>query len=145
MAAQWWGQHYRENLNSIHYDGGRPKVFKKITAIPNASSRFLFVDQLGFNSDAYAALLYSSPSWWNIPNFLHSGGSVNGYADGHVEAYKFTKATVNLANKSLEKSLKKQNPGFMMDNSPAVKGNPNLEKDLRYYQRATWGDVGWTP
>lgn len=133
MAAQWWGAHANTN-DSIWYDPGRPKIHKKMSSIRNASQRFFFVDQLGYNLDAYFALWYSQPKWWNIPNFNHGGGSVNGFADGHSESYKMDRETVRMAQEGMDNI----NNGFKMPQDSV----PDSE-DLKYYQHATWSNQGW--
>ena len=137
MAAQWWGQH-TEYDDSVWYDSGTTGlVCRKISDIKNPSQRFMYVDQLGYNTDAYAALEYSLPRWWNIPNFLHSGGTVNGFADGHVEAYKLDAETVKMAEEALQ-NVYDNHGGFKMSQDEL----PDSE-DRKYYQRATWGKLGW--
>lgn len=138
MAAQWWGQ-YTKSDNSIPVLGSSQSgiAFRRLSGIKNASGRFLFVDQLGYNSDAYAAIWYNQPRWWNIPNFKHRGGSVNGFADGHVETYKFNKETIDLAQRSLDSPSQIQN-GFRM-----IQEDCSDNDDLKYYQRATWGEIAW--
>ena len=135
MASEWWGA-YTFDDNSVPVLGAnKPNLaFRKLGNIKNASGRFLFVDNLGYNADAYAAIHYNQPYWWNIPNFRHRGGSVNGFADGHVETYKFDKKTVDLAQRSLDAKI----PGFMM-----LREDCSDSDDLKYYQRATWGELGW--
>ena len=133
MAGQWWGTHANTN-GSIWYDPGRPTIHKKLTSIRKASQSFFFVDQLGYNLDAYFALWYSQAKWWNIPNFNHGGGSVNGFADGHCESYKMDRETVEMA----EEGMNNMNNGFRMPQNDV----PESE-DLKYYQRATWGKVVW--
>lgn len=145
MAAEWWGRHTTSD-NSISYDTSSapsPKVYRKISAIRNASARFLFVDQLGTNIDAYAALWYSYPYWWNIPNILHGGGSVNAFADGHVEHFKFEKETVSTAKTAMDDPAAGANGFKMPMTTPLTNGGI---EDLKYYQRATWGEIspGWT-
>jgi len=137
MAAQWWGAHTNDD-DSVWYDPQTTgMVYRKVSRVKGSGQRFMYVDQLGYNTDAYAALLYSEPEWWNIPNFLHGGGSVNGFADGHVEAYKFDAETVKMAEEALE-NVYVNHGGFKM---PPV-AVPDSE-DLKYYQRATWGKLGW--
>ena len=132
MAGQWWGRHYRTATNSIWYDPGLPEVYNKIVDIKVPSQRFLFVDAIGYNMDAYFALWYSQPLWWNIPQYNHAGGSVNGFADGHVDHYKLEKETVEMAENG------NISGGYRM---PQV-SVPN-SRDLKNYQRATWGKLGW--
>lgn len=97
----------------------------------------MFLDQLGNNADAYWAIYYGQPKWWNIPNYMHSGGSINGYADGHVDSYKLEAKTVTLARQAFEHVLTGSSDFFMVqDNFPD-------SKDLKYYQHATWGKIGW--
>ncbi len=131
MAAQWWGRQYVAATNSIAYDPG-PEVYKKIVDIKVPSQRFLFVDAIGYNMDAYFALWYTRPRWWNIPQYNHAGGSVNGFADGHVARYKLQKETVEMAKNGNISN------GYRM---PQV-DVPN-SRDLKNYQRATWGKLGW--
>lgn len=133
MAGQWWGRHYRAATNSIWYDPG-PEVYKKITDIKVPAQRFLFVDAIGYNMDAYFALWYSQPMWWNIPQVNHGGGSVNGFADGHVARYKMEKETVTMAENG------NISGGYQMQPVSV----PN-SRDLKVYQRATWGKLGWQP
>jgi len=139
MAGQWWGRHYRENT-AVWYDPGPQKAYKKISAIKSPGQRFMFVDELGYNIDAYFAIWFSQPKWWNIPTFKHGGGSVNGFADGHVKAYKMESQTIAMARQALENVIDNNNSsgGFRM---------PQIDvpdsRDLRYYQRATWGKLGW--
>ncbi len=134
MAAQWWGIHYETATNSIWYDPGLPEVYKKIAVIKNPSQRFLFVDAIGYNRDAYFAIWYSRPRWWNIPQVNHGDGSVNGYADGHVARYKMKIETVKMAENG------NIGGGYQMQPDDV----PN-SRDLKYYQRAIWGKCGWQP
>ena len=81
--------------------------------------------------DGYFALWHSRFLWWNIPNYNHGGGSVNGFADGHVDYYKLGTETIENAIASLAGG------GFGMPQS-----SPKTERgieDLKFYQRATWG------
>ena len=132
MAAQWWGN-YITSDNSISYDPAAPSdiVYRKISNIKLPSQRFLFMDSQGKMRDGYFALWYSEFLWWNIPNFNHGGGSVNGFADGHVLYYKLGPETIENAKIGLESG------GFGMPQD-----SPQTQKgidDLRCYQRATWG------
>jgi prepilin-type N-terminal cleavage/methylation domain-containing protein/prepilin-type processing-associated H-X9-DG protein len=137
MAAQWWGLHAREN-DLVWYDlQTTGLVCRKISDIKGPGQRFFFVDAVGSNLDAYFALWYSQPVWWNIPQFNHGGGSVNGFADGHVEAYKMDADTVKRATEAAGDGTGIY-AGYKMepDNLPD-------SEDLKYYQRATWGKLGW--
>jgi prepilin-type N-terminal cleavage/methylation domain-containing protein/prepilin-type processing-associated H-X9-DG protein len=134
MAAQWWGT-YTLDDNSVSYDSGTTGlVCRKISDIKNPAQRFIFVDGAGMNHDAYFALWYSEPMWWNIPQYKHGGGSVNGYADGHVEAYKMDAETVKMAAEADDVATS----WYQMPQDDL----PDSE-DLKYYQRATWGKLGW--
>jgi prepilin-type N-terminal cleavage/methylation domain-containing protein len=133
MAAQWWGKHTTAD-NSVWYDPGA-KVYKKIGTIKSPSQRFLFVDAVGYNLDAYFAIWYSESMWWNILQFNHGGGSVNGFADGHAEYYKLDAETIEMAKEGLE-------TGFWTGYKMPQVSVPNSD-DLKYYQRATWGKSGW--
>jgi prepilin-type N-terminal cleavage/methylation domain-containing protein/prepilin-type processing-associated H-X9-DG protein len=135
MSGQCWGA-YKQPDNSVHYDTGTTGlVCNRLTDMRSPSARFLFLDQLGLNHDSYFALWYSKPQWWNIPNFKHSGGSVNGFADGHVEPYKLTKETARIAKEAYETA---GNSGYYMPHEDMPDND-----DLKYYQRATWGGLGW--
>ena len=137
MAAQWWGTHTNAD-DSVWYDTQTTGlVYRKISDVKSSSQRFLFVDAVGSNMDAYFALWYSKPQWWNIPQFNHGGGSVNGFADGHVEGYKMDADTVKRATEAVGDGTGVI-PGYKMlpDDLPD-------SKDLKYYQRATWGKLGW--
>ena len=139
MSAQWWGIHTRTYSNTPHltvwYDPG-PKVYKKFDTLKYPSQRFLFIDGLGYNRDAYFAIWYNQSMWWNMPSINHGGGSVNAYSDGHVEYYKMEDETINMVEEGLLNLIN----GFRM---PQV-SVPDSE-DLKYYQRATWGELGWKP
>ena len=136
MAAQWWGE-YTQDDNSIWYDTRTTGlVCRKIGEIKNPSQRFMFVDGVGMNHDAYFAIWYSQPMWWNIPQYKHGGGSVNGYADGHVEAYKMDTETVMMASKADDVAVVTSWYGMPQEDLPD-------SEDLKYYQRATWGKLGW--
>lgn len=128
MAAQWWGT-YTNDDNSVSYDPQtKGLVCRKISDIKGPSQRFMFVDGAGMNSDAYFAIWYSQPKWWNIPQYKHGGGSVNGFADGRVEAYKMDAETVKMATEA-------ENVATSWYGMPAV--NLPDSEDLKYYQRAT--------
>ena len=132
MAAQWWGLHASDD-DWVWYDlQTQGLVCRKISDVKNSGQRLMFIDQLGRNWDAYFAIRYSEPLWWNTPSFMHSGGSVNGFADGHVEAYKMDAETVKAAERSYEEG----GIGMPQDSLPD-------SEDLKYYQRATWGKLGW--
>jgi prepilin-type N-terminal cleavage/methylation domain-containing protein/prepilin-type processing-associated H-X9-DG protein len=132
MAAQWWGTHTQDDDSVWYDDRTTGMVYRKVSRVKGSGQRLMFIDQLGRNWDAYFAIWYSQPMWWNTPSFMHSGGSVNGFADGHVEAYKMDAETVKVAEQSYEEG------GIGM---PQVEV-PDSE-DLKYYQRATWGKLGW--
>lgn len=135
MSGQWWGGHTQDD-DSIWYDPATTGlVCKKISEIKRPVERFIFIDQLGRNHDAYFAIWYSQPKWWNIPNFKHSGGSVNGFADGHVEAYKLNKEIVKIAEEALENASANNYKMPQVD-------MPDSD-DLKYYQHAVWGGLGW--
>jgi prepilin-type N-terminal cleavage/methylation domain-containing protein/prepilin-type processing-associated H-X9-DG protein len=128
MSGQWWGVHARPG-DSVWYDPGTTGlVCKKISDVGTPSNRFLFIDQLGRNFDSYYALWYSKPQWWNIPNYRHGGGSVNGFADGHVEGYKLTKETAKMAEEAADGDGDQMSNIDMTDSA-----------DLKYYQRGVWG------
>jgi prepilin-type N-terminal cleavage/methylation domain-containing protein len=135
MAGQWWGRNTTAD-KSIWYDPG-PKTYKKIIDIEVPSEKFLFVDQIGLNLDAYFAIWHSQKMWWNIPQFNHEGGSVNGFADGHVESRKLGSETVKMATEGLDKML----DGYKMPQRAPVT-DKGIE-DLMDYQIATWGASGW--
>ena len=132
MAAQWWGKHTTSD-NSISYDPAAPSdiVYKKIDKIKLPSQKFLFMDSQGKMRDGYFALWYTPFLWWNIPNFNHAGGSVNGFADGHADYYKLGQETIDNAKIGLATGA------FGMPQNPPQTGK-GIE-DLRYYQRATCG------
>lgn len=131
MAPQWWGGYTTAN-NSIGYDSAAPGgiVYKKIEKIKNPSKRFLFMDSQGKMRDGYFALWYTRFLWWNIPNFNHAGGSVNGFADGHAAYYKLGQETIGNAEMGLASG------GFGMPQSQP-KTDKGIE-DLKHYRRATW-------
>ena len=136
MAAQWWGR-YTENDNSVSYDSQTTGlVCRKISDLKGPpSERFIFIDGAGGNTDGYFAIWYGTSMWWNIPQFRHGGGSVNGFADGHVEPYKMDAETVKMAAEAAE------DPTGMYW-MPQDRLLPDSE-DLKYYQTATWGSMGW--
>ena len=141
MSAQWWGSH-TQNDNSVWYDPQTAgKVIKKISSLKWPGQRFMFVDQIGYNVDAYAAIWYSQPKWWNIPNYKHSNGTVNGFADCHVEAYKLESQTVELAEEAYSNLVSNDNSGANDFFMPQIDLPGSV--DLLYYQRATWGSLGW--
>lgn len=138
MAAQWWGRYTKDDDSIPVLGANKPGVaFRRRSEIKNASGRFLFVDNLGYNADAYSAIHYNQPRWWNIPNFRHRGGSVNGFADGHVEPFKFDKDTIDLAQRSLD-NKGNVDGGFMM-----IQQDCRDSEDLKYYMRSTWGEIAW--
>jgi prepilin-type N-terminal cleavage/methylation domain-containing protein len=136
MSSQWWGTHTNPDDSVWFASGTAGLVYRQINKIKNPGGRFLFVDQLGLNDDAFWAIPYSTKEWWNIPSYMHSSGSVNGFSDGHVEAYKLGAETVKLAQESMEEAIEGVS-NFMM------KSGKFNEEDLVFYQRATWGKIGW--
>ncbi len=135
MSAQWWGTHTTTG-DMVYYDTATAGlVLDNIDRIKRASERFTFVDQLGMNLDAYYAIWYSQTKWWNIPNYKHSGGSVNAFADGHVEGYKMLSETVKAAEDAYAAAASVTDFKMPQTDMPSV--------DLEYYQRATWGKLGW--
>jgi prepilin-type N-terminal cleavage/methylation domain-containing protein len=149
MAAQFWGKHTRNASGTFSRDGDRVyydspatagKVTSRISKIKSPGQRFMFVDNAGYNADAYSAIWYSQPKWWNIPSVYHGGGSVNGFSDGHVEGYKMDAETVKLAKEAVEAIMSSGvSGGYKM---PQDRDYTNSE-DLMHYQRATWGSIGW--
>ena len=137
MSAQWWGNHARTG-NLVWYDTETTGlVYNNIDRIKRPSEKFTFIDQLGLNIDAYFAIWYSQPRWWNIPNFKHGGSSVNAFADGHVEDYRLLPETAKAAKAALEKAIADKATNSRM---------PDVDMpsdDLIFYQRATWGKLGW--
>ena len=129
MSAQWWCPYTKSDNSVLDSDPGMS--FKKIEDIKNPSEKFMFIDAQGQMRDGYFAIYCNSFSWWNIPSTNHSDGTVNGFADGHVEQYKFDKGTAQNARDSLANG-----GGFGMDRGPITEGE---KEDLRYFQRATWG------
>ncbi|MBM4103833.1 MAG: type II secretion system protein [Planctomycetes bacterium] len=146
MSAQFWGKATVDASNKFSRDGDRVycdpatagKVINKISKLKNTGQRFLFVDNAGYNYDAYAALWYSQPKWWNLPNVFHSGSSVNGFADGHVEGYKFDADTVRVVKEEIEKIMSIGGSYKMPQDLDYTKN-----EDLKYYQMATWGSIPW--
>jgi prepilin-type N-terminal cleavage/methylation domain-containing protein len=137
MSAQYMSNKYDSSFGSIYYDPAHPKIYKRMSEQRSPSNRFLFIDCLGRNADAYFALWYSSPMWWNIPNFKHSGGTVNGYADGHIEQYKFEKNMIEEAELAYEEARTGSNPSYQMPQRSME------SKDLVFFQRAVWGEPGY--
>ena len=135
MAAQWCGR-YTGDDNSVSYDTRTTGlVCRKISDLKGPpSERFMFIDGAGGNSDAYFAIWYGTSMWWNIPQFRHGGGSVNGFADGHVEPYKMDAETVKMAEEAAENVTSM----YWMEQV-----NLPDSEDLKYYQIATWGSIGW--
>lgn len=142
MSGQYVSDKYYESMGTVYYDqGGTPKakVYKRLSEQKSPSKRFFFVDCLGRNVDGYFALWYSTPMWWNIPNFKHSGGTTNSFADGHVESYKFAdKDTLAAAERAYEDAR-------TLTSASAYKmPQESMEsEDLVYFQRAVWGDTGY--
>ena len=136
MSTQWWGIHTDPDDSVWFAPGTAGLVCRLISRIKNPGGRFMFVDQLGLNDDAYWAIPYTTNEWWNIPSFMHSGGSVNGFADGHVDAYKLGSETIRLAQESLEEAMAGKS------NYKMKSGDFN-EEDLMFYQRASWGKIGY--
>ena len=137
MSAQWWNCHVSED-GSVWYAPGTADLIRyNIDRIKRPSERFTFNDQIGLNLDAYFAIMYEQPVWWNIPNHKHSGSSVNGFADGHVESYKLQKETIKLVERSYNTCMSNGYTAYRM----YPEEMPN--EDMIYYQRATWGKLGW--
>ena len=146
MASQWRGQSYDASTGTVKYDVGTPKakVYQKFSELNNTGSRLLFIDATGYNWDAYFAVFYTRENWSNIPGAWHRGGTVNGFADGHVESYKFGSETVEGAKNSLDASK------TLVDNDGKssfewITGQRWNQEDLLYYQRSIWGGLGYTP
>ncbi len=136
MSSQWWGTHTDPDDSVWFASGTAGLVYRQINKIKNPGGRFMFVDQLGLNDDAYWAIPYRTKTWWNIPSYMHSSGSVNGFADGHVEAYKLGAETVKLSQESMEQALAGVGDFYM-------KSGVFNEEDLMFYQRGTWGKIGY--
>ena len=133
MSAQWWSKFTLSN-NSVNYDTTTAKkVYKKIDSMKRPSERFLFVDGIGQNKDAYFAIWYGKPQWWNIPSYKHSQSAVNGFADGHVDSYKYSMET----SKAIKDACEVSDGAYKM---PQV---DMPSEDLKYFQRATWGSLSW--
>ncbi len=139
MSGQWWGTHTADDNSFVYDPETKGMVYKKINEIKSPGRRFLFIDQLGRNRDAYFAIWYSKPQWWNIPSFMHSGGSVNGFADGHVEKYNLDKETAKIAEQAYNDAV----AGISGTNYGMPQVDMPESEDLKYYQRGTWGKLGW--
>jgi prepilin-type N-terminal cleavage/methylation domain-containing protein/prepilin-type processing-associated H-X9-DG protein len=144
MASEWRGQSYLNG--SVKYDGGTPKAkaYQKFSELKNTGSRFLFIDATGYNYDAYFAVFYTQENWYNIPGVWHRGGTVNGFADGHVESYKFGSETIEGAKNSLEACKTAIDSGGA-SSFKWVTGQRWNSEDLVYYQRSIWGGLGYVP
>ena len=129
MAAEWWSNYTREDDSVL--DSYPGMVFRKLDKAENPAGKFMFIDSVGIMRDGFFAIYCRSFKWWNIPNISHFGGTVNGYADGHIESYKFSKETIRDAKIGLASG------SFgMPQNARQTEGG---KEDLRFYQRATWG------
>jgi prepilin-type N-terminal cleavage/methylation domain-containing protein/prepilin-type processing-associated H-X9-DG protein len=115
---------------------------KKLSKVPNTSSRAVFMDGIGLDIDGQFTALYGQPKWQTIPNYRHDNGTTLAFADGHTESWKWTnqELTVEVAKKSFEYSIKNN-----ASNSMRNQGDQSGNEDLQRVQKAVWGTLGYTP
>ena len=140
MSSQWYSKYY-------YYSGDLPlgntkaQIVIKVSNTRSPCARFTFVDNIAMNGDGYWAVPYNKPAWWNLPNYRHNGGTVNAFADGHAEAYKWTnkELTVKRARDSYEWAKANNSASvYMLDNTDQDKN-----EDLKWVQRSVWGKIGY--
>jgi len=141
ISAQW---HNAYECNGTNYFGQTKKQnLHKLSEITNPGGKFTIVDNIARNADAYWAVQYSVPEWWNIPNWRHNDGTANAFADGHAEATKWNnkKLTVDAAIASYDAAVKS---GDMLAKVlPAWNAGQNQNEDLKWVQRSVWGKLGY--
>jgi prepilin-type processing-associated H-X9-DG protein len=107
------------------------ECIKRRMSIRRASERFVWCDEGHTGGDTWT-VFYDRPSWWNLPPIRHGKGTNWGFADGHVEYYKWIKPeTIEL--------------GLLVDQT--VPAHVTLEqpcnKDLLWTQFHAWGEFGY--
>ena len=65
--------------------GPGAKVYRKLSVIPRASERMVFLDDYVQDWDACWAVTYNLPRWWNPVPMRHSEGTTLAFVDGHSE------------------------------------------------------------
>jgi len=100
------------------------------THIRRPGERFVFVDE-GRTSTQSWTVPYAQERWWDAPPVRHGNGSNWGFADSHVEYWKWRDYRTT--------QLGKQEGNW--NASSAAKGN----EDLYRVQRAAWGKLGYEP
>jgi prepilin-type N-terminal cleavage/methylation domain-containing protein/prepilin-type processing-associated H-X9-DG protein len=104
-------------------------IFRK-TGIRRPGERFVFVDE-GRTTTQSWTVPYAQERWWDPPPVRHGNGSNWGFADSHVEYWKWRDYRTT--------QLGKQEGNW--NDLVTAKGN----EDLYRVQRAAWGKLGYEP
>lgn len=125
---QGFGQDPRQNLH-------------KVEEAKSPSSRFVFVDNIAMDADAFWAVSCNVAEWWNIPNWRHHDGTANAFADGHAEAKRWEnkELTVEAAKASYEYAVENDRTDARVLDEYNEDQDEN--EDLKWTQRAVWGKI----
>ncbi len=129
-GAATWEDSRGPTERSRGYNG---KAIINITKIPRPAERFVWVDT-GYTTYDSWTIWCEKPSWWEEPPNRHSNGNNWGFADGHVEYYKWKDPeTVKAAEYEWV-------PGIKIPDELAVQP---CSPDLEWVQKRSWGNLGY--
>ena len=119
-----------DSMNGAEFPGcpSSSWYITKRTQIKRPGDRAVFVDE-GKTSTQSWTIYHDREQWWDSPPVRHGAGTNWGFADGHVEYWKWQD------NRTLK--LARQEPGI----GPEQSGNPDIPR----VQLAAWGKLAYTP
>jgi prepilin-type N-terminal cleavage/methylation domain-containing protein/prepilin-type processing-associated H-X9-DG protein len=126
-----------DSMNGIARDGtDKPgRWIQRRTDIAQPALRSVFIDEGWVTPDSFA-VHYLSEQWWDDPPVRHGDGTTVSFADGHVEHWKWR----GIDTIKMGRDRDRGHPGNHY--SPQT---PAGFEDLHKVQKATWGELGYTP
>ena len=126
MTSQWYNE---SALGATTY--GAPDFYKKFSSCKRPAERFVFVETVGSDADGYWAIYFQFARWWNVVNWRHSKGTVNAYADNHVEYRKLNQDTIKIMEDTYGSNPDAAEVGAQPDQAE--------NEDFQLFYRAIWG------
>ena len=126
MSSQWYNESALTAPSS-----GVSEFYKKYSSCKRPVERMIFVETVGSDADGYWAIYYQYARWWNVVNWRHSKGTVNAYADNHVEYKKLVEETIELM----------ENTYTLDQNAAEVANCPDQaeNEDFQLFYKSIWG------
>jgi prepilin-type N-terminal cleavage/methylation domain-containing protein/prepilin-type processing-associated H-X9-DG protein len=103
--------------------------------IKRTSERMTFLDE-GWSSPMTWSIMYSRPAWWDPVPIRHGIGTTVGFADGHVEYWKWQDERTRVFGEQANALPDPDEASYWRE---LQEGNPDIERLIR----AIWGKIGW--